>query len=101
MRVLFPVAGRGFLQVGIGIVLPPPPQHGVGLHEAEQVLGHGQLAHPRVGGPLAVGRQLVERRPHGALAVGPEVHVVVEHESNGTGAALGPTRGRPTAVGRS
>ena len=56
-----------------------PPTQRVGLAEAEEVLGHRQLGHPGLLGPVAVLGQLLEPERRLVLRVGPEVEVVVEH----------------------
>ena len=81
MVVLGPVLGglRPERGAGVAVVLPHALEGGVGLHEAEQVLGEGDLLDPVAPRVLAVGGQLVDRGLPVALAMGPEVEVVVEH----------------------
>ena len=56
-----------------------PPSRSVGLGEAEQVLGQGDLGDAGRRRPLAVGRHLFDGGLGVALGVGPQVEVVVEH----------------------
>src|SRR6202022_2348048 len=80
-HVFVPVSLHLVSQPLVGLVAPPPAEYSVGLIEAEQMLGEGDLADPLACGSLAVGGELLDRRLPGALPVGPQVEVVVEHEA--------------------
>ena len=77
-HVLVPVARHLVAPALVRLVPPPPSQHGVGLIEAEEVLGQCDLGDTCGHGPLAVGGELVDRGLAGAFAMGPQVQVVVE-----------------------
>ena len=79
--VVVPVVGHRRPQGGVGLVVPEAAQQPVGLAEAEEVLGERHLVDAGRPGALAVVGHLLERGSGVALAMGPQVQVVVEHRT--------------------
>ena len=77
--VVVPVGGHAGAELVPGQVVPEAAQPVLGLGEPEEVLGDGDLGDALGDGPLAVGGHLVDGGLGVALAVRPEVEVVVEH----------------------
>src|SRR5664280_2930075 len=77
--VVIPVGGHSRAERLAGKVVPEPAQKLLGLGEPEEVLGEGDLLHPRLDGATAVSRHLLDGGLGITLRVGPEVKVVVQH----------------------
>src|SRR5664280_2558167 len=77
--VVIPVGGHSRAERLAGRVVPEPAQKLLGLGEPEEVLGEGDLLHPRLDGATAVSRHLLDGGLGITLRVGPEVKVVVQH----------------------
>ena len=76
--MVVPVPAHRRPQRRVGVVEEPRDDR-LGLHEAEEVLGEGDLDNPGRIGPVAVVGDLLEPERDVGLIVGPEMEVVIEH----------------------
>ena len=74
-----PVPLHGLAEPRLGGVPPPTPEDVVGLAEAGQVLGDGDLDDAGAGRLPAVGLHLLQGGPERPVPVLPQVEVVVQH----------------------
>ena len=86
--MVIPVRRHRRPQGGVGLVVPEAAQQPVGLAEPKEVLGEGNLVDAGRTGTFAVVGHLLEGGCGVALAMGPEMEVVVEHGERFCGSAV-------------